>query len=152
VERSFDGASFTRIGRTEINRSAANGQYQYNDANLFDNFKGTVYYRIKLVNRTGEAQFTAIRAIKSDADGFALNLYPNPVVKEANLAFTLNEAKQVAIILTDAAGKQITNINMQAQKGLNQKTMDVSSLAAGTYIFRIIAGDESQTLSFVKSN
>lgn len=152
IERSFDGTTFTKIGRTEPNRNAANAQYLFTDANLFSTYKGTAYYRIKMINRSGNATYSAIRSIRSDGSGFTLNVYPNPAVKEAKITFTLSEAKQVSIQVTDASGKRFTEMNLQAQKGINQKNIDVSALSAGTYIIRIQAGNETQTLSFVKSN
>jgi hypothetical protein len=152
IERSFDGASFSRIGRTEINANLSQTGYEYNDVNVFESYKGKAYYRIKLVNRNGEVLYSAIRILKPESKAFALNIYPNPVVKEANIAFTLESAQPVTILLTDANGKRITDFSMQAQKGINQKQIDVSSLAAGTYMFLVRTADESQTIPFVKSN
>jgi hypothetical protein len=152
IERSFTGSDFARIGRKEAVYSGGNGIYDFTDGGVFNNYSGNVYYRIKQVDRTGEITYSPVRTIKADGKGFGLSLYPNPVVKEANILFTLSEAKQVSLVITDAAGKQYTNITMQAAKGMTQKNIDVSTLSAGTYIVRIVAGDESQTLSFVKSN
>lgn len=152
IERSFTGGDFQKIGRKEVVISGSNGSYDFTDGGVFNNYSGNVYYRIKQIDRTGEVSYSAIRTIRADSKGFGLNLYPNPVVKEANLSFALTEARQVNILLTDATGKRITEYSIKAQKGLNQKTIDVSSLSAGTYMFRIMANDESQTLSFVKSN
>lgn len=152
IERSFTGSNFVKIATKNVVFNGANGSYDFTDAGVFNSYSGNVYYRIKQVDRGGEITYSAVRTIKADGKGFGLSLYPNPVVKEANVIFTLSEAKQVSLVITDAAGKQYTNITMQAPKGMSQKNIDVSSLSAGTYIVRIIAGDDSQTLSFVKSN
>jgi Secretion system C-terminal sorting domain len=151
VERSFTGSDFVKIGRKEAIPGGGSGTYEFNDGGVFNNYSGAVYYRIKQLDRNGDVAYSAIRTIRADSKGFGLNLYPNPVVKEANLSFSLTAAKQVSLIISDAAGKVYTDITMQAQKGINQKTIDMSFLAAGTYMFRVVAGDESQTLSFVKS-
>lgn len=151
IERSLDGQTFTRISRAEVNASGQNN-YGSVDAGVFNSNPAKVYYRVKLVERSGSSRYSAIRTLKAGSKGFALNVYPNPAVKEANITFTLAEARQVSLLVTDATGKRYTEMNMQAQKGINQKSIDVSSLAAGTYMIRIVANDETQTLSFVKSN
>jgi hypothetical protein len=152
VERSFDGARFNSIGRVEINRTTPNAQYTYTDVNVFENYNGKAFYRIKLYERNGEALYSPIRTLRPDSKAFALNIYPNPVQKEANIAFTMDKAQPITIQLTDMRGKRIADFPMQTQKGLNQKKIDVSSLAAGTYMFLIRTEDESQTVPFVKSN
>jgi hypothetical protein len=152
VERSFTGSDFVKIGRKDAIPGGGSGTYEYNDGGVFNNYSGAVYYRLKQLDRNGTVTYSPVRIIRADGKGFGLNLYPNPVIKEATLSFSLIAAKQVSLVISDAAGKVYTDITMQAQKGINQKAIDVSSLAAGTYMFRIVAGDESQTLSFVKSN
>lgn len=152
IERSFTGADFVKIGTRNAVINGSNGNYNFTDGGVFNSYAGNVYYRIRQVDRNGEITYSAIRVIRADGKGFGLSLYPNPVVKEANVLFTLSEAKQVSLVITDASGKQYSNITMQAAKGMTQKNIDVSSLSAGAYIIRIVAGDETQTLSFVKSN
>jgi hypothetical protein len=153
VERSFDGVNFTKIS-TQNPLNPTNGfvSYNFTDAGVFDSYKGTVYYRIKQIDLTGEITYSPIRNIRSDSKAFGLNIYPNPVKDKANLVFTLEKAEAVSITLLDALGKRITDYSVQAQKGINQKQIDMSSIAAGTYSFRITTKNDIQNLSFVKSN
>jgi Secretion system C-terminal sorting domain len=153
IERSLDGRNFTKIGRTDVVLTPGGlGNYEYNDAGVFDSYAGTVYYRIKQIDRNGEFAYSPVRSIKADGKAFSLSLYPNPVDKLANLAFSMDKAQPVTIILADAAGKRITDYSIQAAKGLNQKQLNVSALAAGSYMFIIRTEDESQTVPFVKGN
>jgi hypothetical protein len=153
IERSFDGRNFSKIGRKDVVITPGSpGSYNYNDAGVLDNYSGSVYYRIKQLDRNGEAAYSAIRIVKGDGKGFALSLYPNPVEKDAKLSFTMESAKPVTITLADVSGKKIVDYPVQAQKGLNLKTINVSALTAGTYMFIIRTEDDAQTLPFVKGN
>jgi hypothetical protein len=153
VERSLDGRNFSKIGRKDVVLNAGGlGLYDFTDAGVFDNHNGNVYYRIKQIDRNGEFVYSPVRTLKPDGKGFGLSMFPNPVEKETTLSFTMDVAKPVTIVLTDATGKRITEYPVQAQKGLNTKKINVSALTAGAYMFIIRTEDESQTLSFVKGN
>jgi Secretion system C-terminal sorting domain len=153
IERSMDGTAFTKIAQrnpTITNNTTVS--YDLTDANVFANYKGTVYYRIKQVDLTGVVTYSDIRALKSDSKAFTANLFPNPAKDKANLVFTLDKAQPVTITLFDALGKRITDYSIQAQKGINQKQIDLAALAAGTYSFSLKLNNDTQTVSFVKSN
>lgn len=153
IERSFNGISFTKIA-DQNPTPTTNGYASYNltDAGVFDNFKGTVYYRIKQVDFSGVITYSIIRNLKLTSKAFALSLYPNPVVHAANLVFNLEKAQPVTITLIDGVGKTISNYSMQAAKGINQKNIDVKNLAAGTYTFIIKTENDMENIIFVKSN
>jgi hypothetical protein len=153
IERSFNGTSFTKIAQQDPAIST-NGFASYNltDVGVFDTYKGVVYYRIKQVDRNGVETYSTIRTLKTDSKAFAINLYPNPVIKNATIAFSVDKVQQVNIQLVDMQGKTITNYSIQAVKGINQKQIDVSTLANGTYTFIIKTSSETENLQFVKSN
>jgi hypothetical protein len=153
IERSFTGINFTKIAEQNPS-NATNGFATYNatDAGVFDNTKGNVYYRIKQIDHNGAITYSPIRILKSDNKAFTLTLFPNPVIKNATIAFGLPKAQQVTLQLVDALGKIITSYPLNANKGFNQKNIDVSSLANGTYTFIINTGTELEKIQFVKSN
>jgi hypothetical protein len=153
IERSFNGISFTKIAdQNPTPTTNGNASYNLTDAGVFDNYKGTVYYRIKQVDHNGTITYSIIRTLKINSKAFAISLYPNPVVHAANLVFNLEKAQPVTITLIDGVGKTISNYSMQAAKGINQKNIDVKNLAAGTYTFIIKTENDTENMSFVKSN
>jgi Secretion system C-terminal sorting domain len=153
IERSFNGISFNKIAQQNPTNST-NGfaSYSLTDANVFDSYKGTVYYRIKQVDRNDVVTYSAIKTLKADSKAFSIILSPNPVVKTAKLALVIDKAQQIKIQLVDALGKVITNYSMQAINGINEKNIDLSSLANGVYAFLIHTSTEIEKIQFVKSN
>lgn len=70
-------------------------------------------------------------------------IYPNPVVENFSVEFTLESATQLMIEVTDASGKMIKSLYQgKAQQGVNIFTFNKANLQAGTYFLTI--RDESK--------
>ncbi len=153
IERSFDGITFNKIAQKDPILNANNiTTYNLTDAGVFDIYKGTIYYRIKQVDRNGVVTYSIIRTLKTDSKAFAINLYPNPVVKNATIIFYTDKVQNVVLQLVDMQGKVLANYSVLAVKGINQKSIDVSALSNGAYTFIIKTNKETENLQFVKSN
>ncbi len=151
IERSFDGRNFEKIGTKNpgvLVNNAAN--YEYTDVDVFASYKGIVYYRIKEVDNSGEVTYSVIKSLKSDNKGFALSLYPNPVVEKVNIVFSKDKAEPVVISIWDMFGHKIKEYNYEAQKGLNNQQININEMAIGTYILKLVTNSETQTITFVK--
>lgn len=67
-----------------------------------------------------------------------LNLFPNPVSQHATLEFTLKNAEQLQIRLTDITGKELELVmDEELQKGIHQVIIDVSKCKAGFYLCEV---------------
>jgi len=64
----------------------------------------------------------------------AFNTYPNPVINEFNIE--LKEDKTAVLTILDMAGRKLLSFNIT--EGVN--TIDVSSLANGTYVYSVDQG------------
>ncbi|MGV9004516.1 S8 family serine peptidase [Flavobacterium sp.] len=72
-------------------------------------------------------------------------VYPNPA--SSTLNYTIKDAIAIkSIKITDVSGKSVNNINVD----LDQKYIDVSSLASGIYFATFISEQASVTKKFVK--
>lgn len=79
-----------------------------------------------------------------------LNVYPNPVKDNLNIAFTLSSSSNVLISVYDMNGKRVKNVNLtDLHIGPNKATINVSDIAKGTYIINLIAGKESASSKVV---
>ncbi len=72
-------------------------------------------------------------------------LYPNPATNVVNIQLPANAAFE-AYSVYDVTGKQLINGSVNA----TQTTIDVSSLAAGSYIIKLNGGQAQATQMFVK--
>ena len=154
VERSFNGSDFISVGSVDANFSAGSvGTYSLTDANITSlRNAGIVYYRIKEIDRDGHYLYSEVRSIKLDNKAITINLYPNPAQAYTNLMLDLQEAQPVAVTVTDVAGQTMQQFNFQGVKGNNQHKINLNKFAAGTYMIKVIAGDQLQTIPVVKTN
>jgi hypothetical protein len=152
IERSTNGVSFSKIARVEPkSNGATSNAYTLTDLNLTAvRTEGVIYYRIKQYDKDGQFVYSEIKSVRLDGKGFAISVYPNPVKDVATLTIDLVQDGDVIINITDAAGKQVKQLQVQGFKGLNTKKVDMLSMASGTYLFKISTGTELKTLSVVK--
>lgn len=79
----------------------------------------------------------------------AVNLYPNPMTSEATLEFTLNEATDVAVIMTDLSGKVVAEVKASYGAGENSVKIDAASIPAGIYFTRMITANSAHTIKTI---
>jgi Secretion system C-terminal sorting domain len=138
VETSVDGRTFTSIAAV-----ASNGnQSATYDAVHTTPVAGINYYRIKTVEKDGTISYSDIRKVTFGKGGDVI-IYPNPVQKGVvNITLTgsmISKAATVSILSADGkliSQQQIANTNQT-------ETIDVSRLASGTYIIKIITDNET---------
>mgnify|MGYP001627416670 CR=1 FL=1 len=75
-----------------------------------------------------------------------VKLFPNPMNQFANIEYTISERENVTLTVTDITGRQVaTLVNERVAAGTHQVRFDRNGLKAGVYIYRIQAGNKSQT-------
>jgi PKD repeat protein len=70
----------------------------------------------------------------------SLSVYPNPAQYSVNVSFQEVGSADVQIILRDAQGRSVINMNDRMQSGTYSNDIDVSSLARGIYMLEIKSG------------
>ncbi|MFL5763766.1 MAG: T9SS type A sorting domain-containing protein [Bacteroidia bacterium] len=65
------------------------------------------------------------------------NVYPNPAKDNLNLVFTSADAQEIRVEVRDMMGRKHVAAMMSASAGQNKTALDVSSVAAGSYILVI---------------
>lgn len=152
IERGYTGSNFINIGRIDVNlNSGATATYSYHDVDILTKkSNGVVFYRLKMVDKDGKFTYSDIKSIKLSFKAFAVNLYPNPAKGFSNLIIDLNNPSQVAVSISDASGRIVHKVEFVGFKGVNQHKVDLSKLAGGTYMVKVNAGNEVQTISLVK--
>ena len=150
----MNGTDFTTFATVPKNASGTTtNTYTSTDADIAGRVvnNGIVYYRVKQVDKDGRFVYTDIKNIRFNGiKGFAVNVFPNPVKDIATVNIDLGTASNILILITDAAGKEVQKITMDGTIGGNAKKVNMNNLAAGTYIFKIKAGEETKVISVVK--
>ena len=153
VQRSLDGRLFTDVIRVNALRNGrTSNTYNTPDLNISRLSSKVLYYRIKQVETSGDITFSEVRQLNLDKKNFTIGLYPNPVISMTKLVVDAPEAGKAFIIIRDATGKSVQQINMEFIKGVNQKDLNATMLPAGEYNVTVIGEKFNQTIKMTKSN
>ena len=80
-----------------------------------------------------------------------LKVNPNPVQDKAKLIFNISQAGKCSVQLFDLTGKILTVKEVNANKGLNETTLDLSRFAAGNYFISLSNTKEIKTVMLIKA-
>ncbi|RYF87156.1 MAG: hypothetical protein EON98_01415 [Chitinophagaceae bacterium] len=107
VERSEDGARFSRIGAIAAAGTATQQSYSFRDAGVATSHRSIVYYRLRTKDRDGKETLSKVVPLhlKGDA-GFAVQLLGNPVQQEIRVLVSKTNAP-VNLSLKDGAGRTV---------------------------------------------
>lgn len=138
AEGSGHDLNWEQIGRVEgAGNSMSPINYAYTDQLESQNQKlETIYYRLKQVDYNGNFEYSEIRTLRStQEDRNTISIYPNP-------------ASNVVNINSHHPIEKVEVLNLQGQVILSSekdsRTLDISSLAAGTYLIRTLASGQVQ--------
>jgi SdrD B-like domain/Secretion system C-terminal sorting domain len=137
VLTSTDGRTFTSIATLA---ATANQSDNYNAIHS-NPVAGLNYYRIKSIDKDGSVSYSDIRKVNFGKGGDVI-IYPNPVQTGViNITLTGNMiGKSATVSIVSMDGKLISQ---QQIANTNQtETIDVSKLASGSYIVRLITNTE----------
>jgi hypothetical protein len=80
-----------------------------------------------------------------------INVYPNPMTDQGNIAFSMENAGKVNVQIFNLNGQLVREIsegNLAA--GNNNIQFDANDFTKGTYIIRLTTGDKVETSKFIK--
>jgi hypothetical protein len=78
--------------------------------------------------------------------GFSLGAsIPNPTTGNSVISFSSKERAQYNFIVRDAAGRQVSNMSINATRGENRIIFDGSSLSSGVYTYSLTNGENMLT-------
>lgn len=154
VQRSLDGVNYSPIGFVNSLANGGNSSVQLNYAFTDNNVTGLrQYYRLRQVDIGGNSKLSNIVLIKSDKptlitlDGF----FPNPATTTINMLIGSPVKDRIIVMVTDMSGRTVIAKNMNVETGNNTLPLNISALAGGNYMIKLISSDgEVVTGKFVK--
>lgn len=126
----------------------------YNSFALFSDSPGSIFviranwYIIAKVTYTSNASVSQL-----ETNGFTIhNLMPNPAKDFSNIRYELKNAGDVRFIITDMAGKQISQVQINGQAGTSDYQLNTADLASGYYNVSMVVNGQvfTQKLNVVK--
>ncbi len=116
----------------------------YNHAQIYAATHGRGFFTCKSFMSIEEQNTDKVKYI---AD---INIYPNPVVDNANIEFELTSKADVVVNIFDINGRLLNEINLGSQAGKQTMRINTSDLAPGMYILQMRAGNDVSTSKFIK--
>jgi len=116
-------------------------EYSFTDSKLST---GKLAYRLKQIDNDGTTSFSKIVEVENlQPSTFDLRQnFPNPFNPSTVISYQLPVSAQVSLKVYDVLGNEVASlVNLQQEAGSYNVTLDASTLASGTYIYRLIAGD-----------
>jgi hypothetical protein len=95
----------------------------------------------------------AISGVNENKTGFQLNLYPNPVINNATVAYTLTQASDVSIDIYNMLGVKIKNLAVEKQTiGKYEAKISFETLNNGVYFVRLNTNTMSEIIKIIVSH
>jgi len=152
IQRSTDGVNFTNIATVNSSgNSSVPLHYNYTDA-LPTTLQtvSTVFYRLQSVDLDGRFFNSEVVAINLSKKDIQLLVFPNPVKDILQVQMNNAAAGKVALVITDATGRQLVQKENELPQGTNTIPVNVSMLPAGTYTIKLLTASESFIKQFIK--
>ena len=139
IERSTDGVQFAAIDQIEDRSPTAFAKdYSYSDLRVP---KGQIFYRLKMVDPTGEATFSPVRSV-DNFYGNQISIYPNPVKPGNPLTIaTENQTplRNLELEVYNSTGALVDQLSIEELKNLEYET---AALPSGVYFLKFTAAGE----------
>jgi hypothetical protein len=141
VERSNDAIHFQTIGAIDGNGTTdQTHHYFFTDEHPHSGYN---YYRLRQTDYDNHFTYSPIEAVKlsNDAEGYQLNIWPNPIHHTLNFQVLLPDYKNeiAEIRIYDEAGllQGLEKLDENEISG-NNSTMAVHDLVAGNYLVQLL--------------
>ena len=151
IQRSFDGANFTTIGKMDGIKNTEKNNYAYTDSEIKNRQVTKAFYRLQMVDRDGRSTYSNILTFNFNKTITGITTFPNPTVQTLNLAFTNSKQSVITISITDVKGTIVKRQVQNVAAGRAAISIDVNQLAAATYFVTLANAEGSITQQkFVK--
>lgn len=130
IERSKNGVNWLNIGKKNSHGNSTKTQaYQFLDRKPL---AGTMLYRLRQVDISGAATYSAIQSVTLTKDKPILT-WNNPVTTVLNLEYTASTSTTLNLELFSGNGQLLRRQSFAIQEGANLLEWDISMLPSGIY-------------------
>lgn len=148
LQRSTDGKNYFDIATIFAAQTSA---YAYKDANT-TSVTNTLFYRLKMVDNTGEFVYSEVKIIRltNEKEALSVSAYPNPVNNQLHVTLPAAwQGKTVSFELYNANGSRVQSLNIS--KASQTENLNMASLTKGFYVIKVVCNDASLEQRIVKN-
>ncbi len=138
LQSSTDAVTFKPVAfiATKSSNGFSSTQLHYEYTDIISG--GTVWYRLKQVDKDGKAWYSNILTIRGEnVKGFTLATFPNPSQGNITLKTVTDKAVAGTIVIRDLTGRKMMEQQVTLIRGESQITLSTGKLPAGTYILQV---------------
>ncbi|MFP5039770.1 DNRLRE domain-containing protein [Parasediminibacterium sp. JCM 36343] len=147
VEKSVDGVNFQAVGSLAAAQAST---YQYHFTNTISSASLSVYYRLKIVGKTGSITYSESIVLATTKMSGTIKLFPNPTSGYLQLSVAASKDQAVTIKITDLLGRAIVSEARYLQKGNNTITLNnLTALSRGNYNLSLLVDGNMQVSKLV---
>ncbi len=140
VERSMDGRNYTKVGGKLSAAGTSDNERKYESGDDISDVKtgSVVYYRIKLVDKTGKYAYSNVAIVKLPGMG-SIKVSPNPFVSDININMAVEQNTSLAIRIMDITGRVVLSTTQKISKEAPQVAIkNLNYLKKGIYVVEVI--------------
>ena len=150
VETSIDGIHFIAVHKV-LAKNQGNNSYSYPHL-LANNVSGTIYYRIKQVDKDNKIYYTQIIAVRINKT-ISCTVSPNPFRSFINISYQSVVNEKVVVQIVSLDGKTVATNNFDVFKGNNNLQLpNLDALQSGTYYLVLTTSLNSNCIKLLKVN
>ena len=107
-------------------------------------------YRIKIVAKNGSVVYSNSTGCNVKPNS-AIVIYPNPVKGEVKIQLNSNYKETADVYILTSDSRTVKNTSISIKKGLNEISIPVSELLAGSYVIRFFTNQQMISFKFIKN-
>jgi Secretion system C-terminal sorting domain len=135
IEHSVDGKEFKGIGKRLSNGNTSIGHsYDYTHASPV---KGANYYRLKMIDVKGKAEYSQIRRVVFGKENNSFSIFPNPAKNKATIMLDTKDGEELIVKIFDVAGRMVKQQIVIVKN--QQSELNLYNLYTGVYSVNAIA-------------
>jgi len=150
VERSTDNVNYIKTGTvSDVVKLNEQQGFTFND-DVSNVNKEIIYYRIKVIGKAGEIQYSNVLVIRMRQAKTLLSVMPNPARDHVMLLFFAEKDSEITLRLLDNLGKIVLVKKQNVMKGNNTVQLNnLTRYSSGTYVLQVFVNDEVITQKIV---
>ncbi|UAY52887.1 T9SS type A sorting domain-containing protein [Ferruginibacter albus] len=144
LQRSDDGIHFTTITTIAAQNNTGTNNYAYDDSKTSN---GTVYYRLKMIEKDGGYKYSTILSFNSaDKEESIFTVLPNPASQYTQLQTNAVANENATVKITDATGRTVLQKTVLLNKGFNTINLnEIGHFTKGIYFINLSKTNSTQT-------
>ncbi len=152
VERSSDGIHFTVLGSVPAGNGNLVNDYSFTDAMAARMNAARLYYRLKSVSLSGEAEYSRVIVIPlKNSAGIITGVTPNPFGDQLTINLNLPAKTLLDIKISDMAGRELGSKKITVAAGYSAVQLnDLEGLSKGIYLLSVYTEGNLSTFKLVK--